>query len=34
MNDIDPIIASVAIVATLATSLLAAHPEMFILVPA
>jgi hypothetical protein len=33
MNDIDPLIASAATVAMLATSLLIAHPAMLILVP-
>jgi hypothetical protein len=33
MNDIDQLIATAATVAVLATTLLAAHPEMFILVP-
>jgi hypothetical protein len=33
MNDIDAIIASAATVAMLATTLLAAHPELLILVP-
>ena len=34
MNDIDPLIASAAMIAVLATSLLLAHPELLILVPA
>jgi hypothetical protein len=33
MNDIDPLIATAATVAILATTLLAAHPEILILVP-
>jgi hypothetical protein len=33
VNDLDPIIATAATVAMLATTLLAAHPEMLILVP-
>ena len=33
MNDIDPLIATAATVAILATTLLAAYPELLILVP-
>ena len=33
MNDIDALIATAAAVAIIATTLLAAHPEMLILVP-
>ena len=33
MNDIDALIATAATVAIVATTLLAAHPEMLILVP-
>jgi hypothetical protein len=33
VNDIDPLIASAALIATLATSFLASHPELLIVVP-